>query len=61
MLKLKDAQRLRKIFHMSPEEILVYMSSEAADGDKKAFKETYNFTLKQAEDSLYELKRIINQ
>lgn len=61
MLKLKDAHRLQKLFWMSPEELLMFLSSEASESDSKEFKANYGFTIKQAIDSLYELKRIINQ
>lgn len=61
MFKLKDAQRLRKLFYMCPEDLLVYLSSEAQNMDKREFKKNYGFSMKEAIDSLYELKREINK
>lgn len=61
MLSLKDAQRLRRLLWMSEEELLQYISSEADNVDYKEFKRNYGFTIKEAQESLYELKKLINK
>lgn len=59
MLKLKHAHRLQRLFWMSPEDLLSFLSSEASEDNKEDFKENYGFTIKEAIESLSELKRII--
>lgn len=61
MLKLKDAHRLQKLFWMSPRDLLSYLSSEASDNQDEDFFINYGFTIKEAIESLSELKKIINK